>query len=59
VIVAQRGVRARYLATVICTLDEPGLAALFERTVVLSQGQIVADGASAESETAPARAATG
>ena len=31
--------------TVICALDDPGLAALFERTVVLSRGQVVADGA--------------
>ena len=45
--------------TVICALDDPGLAALFERTVVLSRGQVASDGASAESEAAPARAATG
>ena len=30
-----------------------------ERTVVLSRGQVASDGASAESETAPARAAAG
>jgi putative ABC transport system ATP-binding protein len=45
--------------TVICALDDPGLAELFERTVVLSAGQVIEDGASTESEAAPARAATG
>ena len=43
----------------ICALDDPGLAELFERTIVLSRGQVVADGAAAEPEAAPARAAAG
>ena len=45
--------------TVICALDDPGLAELFERTVVLSGGQVITDGAAAEPEVAPARAAAG
>ena len=45
--------------TVICALDDPGLAELFERTVVLSRGQVITDGAAAEPEAAPARAAAG
>jgi ABC-type transport system involved in cytochrome bd biosynthesis fused ATPase/permease subunit len=45
--------------TVICALDDPGLAELLGRTVTLSAGQVIEDGASTESEAAPARAATG
>ena len=45
--------------TVICALDDPGLAALFQRTIVLGDGRLSADGPPAGMEPAPVHAAVG
>jgi putative ABC transport system ATP-binding protein len=45
--------------TVVCALADPGLAALFDRTVVFDSGRVAADSPQAAAETAPPQAATG
>jgi putative ABC transport system ATP-binding protein len=57
--ILQRLLDAYRGCTVVCALEDPGLAALFERTVVLSRGRVSADSPSAEPEPAPVHAAVG
>jgi ABC-type multidrug transport system fused ATPase/permease subunit len=45
--------------TVVCVVEDPGLTALFDRTVVLDKGRVVADGPPTELQTVPVHAAVG
>ena len=57
--ILQRLLEAYRDRTVICALPDPGLGGLFQRTIVLSQGEVIADGPPAEVEAAPIQAAVG